>query len=99
MAGQPPSLTDFGHASILQSGARAAGVRPLLIVLAEYDADDTERFSPFSDVHPLDYYERLGFGEPTPPFSTADPVNPASLSAYFSENSGGRFTIQRSALV
>jgi M6 family metalloprotease-like protein len=99
MSGQPPRLADFGHNSILQGGAPAAGSRPLLIVLAEYDADDTGRFSPFSDVHPLDYYERLGFGQPTPPFSTANPINPASLSAFFNENSGGRFTIRRGALV
>jgi M6 family metalloprotease-like protein len=99
MAGEPPSLADFGHASILQGGMPAVGSRPLLIVLTEYDADDTERFAPFSDVHPLDYYERLGFGQPTPPFSTANPINPASLTAFFEENSGGRFRIRRAALV
>ncbi|CCF16486.1 hypothetical protein BLGI_4455 [Brevibacillus laterosporus GI-9] len=31
----------------------------------------------------MNYYELLGFGNPTPPFSTANPVNPASLQEYF----------------
>ena len=32
------------------------------------------------------------FGTPVPPFSTSNPVNPASLTGYHLENSGGRFS-------
>ena len=99
MTDETPTLREFGYESMTQNGKLAGGSRPLIVVLAEYDVDDSGRFGTFADAHPVEYYERLAFGRPTPPFSTQDPVNPASLSAFFAENSGGRFTITRAALV
>jgi len=99
MTDETPTLREFGYESITQNGRLAGGTRPLIVVLVEYDVDDSGRFGTFADAHPVEYYERLAFGRPTPPFSTQDPVNPASLSAFFAENSGGRFTITRAALV
>jgi M6 family metalloprotease-like protein len=99
MTDEQPALREFGYESITQNGRLAGGTRPLIIVLVEYDVDDSGRFGTFADAHPVEYYERLAFGRPTPPFSTQDPVNPASLSAFFAENSGNRFTISRAALV
>jgi hypothetical protein len=58
----------------------------LLIVLGEYS-----NFPSFNNVHPPEYYNLLGFGDPAPPFTTDGPVNPASLREYFRENSNGRF--------
>src|SRR4051812_18574334 len=69
-----PTLESLGHGTFTQNGRQALGSRPLLIVLGEYS-----NFPPFNSVHSLDYYERLGFGTPTPPFSTDHPTNPASL--------------------
>ncbi|GAB3399402.1 tachylectin-related carbohydrate-binding protein [Flindersiella endophytica] len=88
-----PTLEAFGHGSVTQLGRKASGGRPLLIVLGEYS-----NFPAFSTVHPLEYYERLGFGTPTSPFSTDDPVNPASLREYFREISNGRFWFDRVAV-
>jgi M6 family metalloprotease-like protein len=90
----PPTLADFGHGTMTQNGRAAAGTRPLLVVLVEYSD-----FPPFSDTHPAGYYEALAFGNPSPPFSTDGPVNPASLVEYFRENSHGRFTFGRLAVV
>jgi hypothetical protein len=89
-----PTLATLGHGTVRQNGRPAAGGRPLLIVLGEYS-----NFPPFSTEHTLQYYERLGFGNPTPPFSTDNPVNPASLREYFHENSNGRFRFDRVAVV
>ncbi|MDQ1532094.1 MAG: hypothetical protein QOE37_2211, partial [Microbacteriaceae bacterium] len=81
-----PTLASFGHETVKQLGRSAIGGRPLLIVLGEYS-----NFPAFSTFHPREYYEHLGSGTPTPPFSTDNPVNPASLSDYFRDNSNGRF--------
>jgi M6 family metalloprotease-like protein len=89
-----PSLAEFGYDTVKQEGRSASGDRPLLIVLGEYS-----NFPAFDTVHPLQYYERLGFGSPVPPFSTDNPVNPASLREYFRENSNGRFSFDRVAVV
>ena len=99
MTDETPALHEFGYESITQNGKLAGGSRPLIVVLVEYDVDDSGRFGTFADAHPVEYYERLAFGQPTPPFSTQDPVNPASLSAFFTENSGGRFTITAATLM
>jgi hypothetical protein len=88
------TLAAFGHGTIKQNNRPALGVRPLLIVLAEYS-----NYPAFSASHPLDYHEKLGFGTPTPPFSTTNPVNPASLCEYFHENSYGRFSFARLGLI
>jgi M6 family metalloprotease-like protein len=90
-----PSLAEFGHLSILQQGKPAFGPRRLLIVLVEYDNDAADNFPPYSAMHPLEYYEKLGFGAPNPPFATSGPVNPASLTEYFRECSLGRFWLTR----
>jgi M6 family metalloprotease-like protein len=90
-----PSLADFGHLSLLQLGKPAFGPRRFLIVLVEYDNDSADNFPPFSAMHPLEYYEKLGFGVPDPPFSTSGPINPASLTEYFRECSLGRFWLTR----
>jgi M6 family metalloprotease-like protein len=82
----PPTLADLGHGSMTQLGFAATGGRPLLIILGEYS-----NFEAFSKYHPLSYYQALGFGNPTPPFETRDPVNPGSLTEYFREVSSGRF--------
>jgi hypothetical protein len=89
-----PTLATLGHGSVRQNGRPATGGRPLLIILGEYT-----NFPAFSTYHTLQYYEDLGFGSPTPPFSTDGPVNPASLRAYFQENSHGRFRFDRVAVV
>lgn len=89
-----PTLASFGHGTVKQLGRSAAGGRPLLIVLGEYS-----NFPAFSSRHPPEYYERLGFGKPTGPFSTDNPVNPASLREFFRENSNGRFWFDRIAVV
>ncbi len=82
----PPTLTDFGHGALTVGGTPATGGRRLLVVLVDY----TEH-PPISAAHTNAYYEELAFGDPTPPFSTNNPVNPASLREYFRENSYGRF--------
>jgi hypothetical protein len=92
--GDTPSLAEFGHDSVKQEGRSATGGRPLLIILGEYS-----NFPAFDTVHPLQYYELLGFGNPAPPFSTDNPINPASLREYFRENSNGRFFFDRIAVV
>ena len=89
-----PDPAAFGHGAITQNGRAAAGGRKLLIVLGEYS-----NFSPYDAVHSLQYYELLGFGNPAAPFSTDDPVNPASLREYFRENSGGRFWFDRLGVI
>ena len=82
----PPSIADFGHKSIMVGGKQAYGGRKLLVVLVNYSGEP-----PISTAHSAEYYELLAFGNPTPPFSTDNPVNPGSLSEYFRENSHGRF--------
>lgn len=82
----PPSLAELGHGSITQLGRPAIGGRPLLIILGQYS-----NFAPFDALHPMNYYEALGFGNQNTPFSTDNPVNPASLREYFREVSNGRF--------
>lgn len=77
-----------------QQGRAASGHRPLIVVLGEYS-----NFPSFASLHTADYYERLAFGQPTPPFTTSGPVNPASLSEYFREVSLGRFTFKRLGVV
>jgi hypothetical protein len=89
-----PTLAALGHGSVKQNGRPATGARPLLIILGEYS-----NFPPFSAEHSLQYYELLGFGNPAQPFSTDNPVNPASLREYFRENSNGRFWFDRVAVV
>ena len=89
------SLADFGHGSMtLGDGTKALGTRPLMALLVDWDSNPSK----IASFHGLDYYERLAFGDPAPPFSTASPVNPASLSAYFRENSLGRFGYTRVGL-
>jgi hypothetical protein len=90
----PPTLTDFGHASLTIGGRLAAGGRRLLVVLVDYSENP-----PISVAHANRYYELLAFGDPTPPFSTDSPVNPASLREYFRENSYGRFWFDSVGLV
>ena len=90
----PPTLVDFGHGSLVYGGGPATGGRPLLIVLADW-AD----WPSIQLTHTPDYYERLAFGDPTPPLSTWDPVNPASMREYFRENSYGRFWFDRVAVI
>jgi M6 family metalloprotease-like protein len=85
-----PTLGNFGHGSLTQEGKLAVGKRPLLVILAEYS-----NFAPLSAMHPVQYYERIGFSAPTLPFSTANPVNPASLLDFFYENSNGRFAFEK----
>lgn len=94
-----PSLPEFGHLSILQQGKPALGPRRLLIVLAEYENDAADNFPAFASIHPLEYYDKLGFATPQPPFTTRNPINPASLTDYFKECSLGRFWFQRANLV
>ncbi len=85
-----PTLEEFGHGTLVQNGRPAVGGRPCMIVLAEYSDK-----RPFSDFHTLDYYQRLGFGNPSEvPFYTSKPdgsINPASLTEFFRENSHGKF--------
>ena len=95
MASFAASLADFGHGSMtLGDGTKALGSRPLMALLVDWDSNPSK----IASFHGLDYYERLAFGDPAPPFSTASPVNPASLSAYFRENSLGRFGYSRVGL-
>ncbi|MFJ5775386.1 hypothetical protein [Streptomyces sp. NPDC093094] len=93
-----PALADFGHGGIEVLGRRALGPRPLVVVQLEWDEDGTDGFPSISSVHPLDYYEKLAFGHPAPPFTT-DPVNPASLTEYVQECSAGRFWFTRAGLL
>jgi M6 family metalloprotease-like protein len=90
----PPTLADFGHASLTIGGRLAAGGRRLLVVLVDYSENP-----PISVAHANQYYELLAFGDPAPPFSTDSPVNPASLREYFRENSYGRFWFDSVGLV
>ena len=92
--GSNPISQSSGDGAITQNGRAAAGGRKLLIVLGEYS-----NFSPYDAVHSLQYYELLGFGSLAAPFSTDDPVNPASLREYFRENSGGRFWFDRLGVI
>ena len=95
MAFFPASLADFGHGSMtLGDGTKALGNRPLMALLVDWDSNPSK----IASFHGLGYYEQLAFGNPAPPFSTADPINPASLSAYFQENSLGRFGFTRVGL-
>ena len=94
-----PTLAAFGHGTIVQQGKPALGPRRLAVVLVEYDNDADDNFTPFSAVHPAEYYEKLAFGQQSPPFSTSNPVNPASLDGYFRECSANRFWIERTAVV
>jgi M6 family metalloprotease-like protein len=65
------------------------------VVLAEYSNTPQNDFPPFPRTpgvaHSPDFYDRVAFGTPVPPFSTTNPVNPASLTDYILENSGRRF--------
>jgi M6 family metalloprotease-like protein len=90
----PPTLAEFGHASLTINGRPATGLRRLLVALVDYDENPA-----ISETHGTDYYLRLAFGDPRPPFSTDAPVNPASLTNYFLENSHGRFRFARTGLV
>jgi M6 family metalloprotease-like protein len=94
-----PTLAEFGYGSLLQQGKPAIGPRRLAVVLVEYDNDADGSCPPFSAVHPVEYYEKLAFGSPDPPFSTSDPVNPASLAGYLRECSANRFWLTPTALV
>src|SRR6478609_6433138 len=84
----PPILADFGHDTL-----KATGTRPLAIVLVDW-----AEHPPIEATHSNEYYERLGFGDPARPFSTSNPINPASMTAYVRENSYGRFTFDRVAV-
>lgn len=90
-----PPPTALGHGSYTVNGRPALGSRRLLVVLAEYTNTPQNDFPPFPSMagaaHSPSFYDQIGFGTPTPPFSTNNPVNPASLLGYFLENSGGRF--------
>jgi M6 family metalloprotease-like protein len=86
----PPTLDELGLGTMTQNGRPADGRRPLLVVLIEYS-----NFPAFATWHPTTYYEQLAFGQPVPPFTTRDPVNPASIAQYFLENSNGNFTFSR----
>ena len=94
-----PALATFGHSTMRQQGKPALGPRRLLVILAEYANDAANNFPTFSSLHAIDYYERLGFGQQQPPFSTKDPVNPASLDGYFRQCSGSRFWLERAGLL
>ena len=85
---ETPTLQSFGHDSITQNGRSAIGNRPLVIILAEYN-----NLPPLANAHPIAYYWDLATGNPSPPFSTRGPINPASLHKYFLENSSGRFQL------
>lgn len=93
-----PTLAEFGHGSIQVSGRKALGPRPLVVVLLEWADDGANGFPEISSVHPLDYYEQLAFGHPSPPFTT-DPVNPAGLAEYVQECSNGRFWFTRAGVL
>lgn len=82
----PPTIADFGYKSKTINGVPAHGGRRLLVILVNYS-----EHPPISASHETRYYKQLAFGNPTPPFSTDNPVNPASLREYFRENSYGRF--------
>jgi M6 family metalloprotease-like protein len=90
-----PPLAALGHRSFTVNGRPALGSRRLLVVLAQYDNTSQNDFPPFpanpGAAHSPSYYDRAAFGTPTPPFSTSNPANPASLKGYFLENSCGRF--------
>ena len=90
-----PPLAALGHGSYTVNGRPALGTRRLLVVLAEYTNTQQNEFPPFPRMagaaHSPSFYDQVGFGTPAPPFSTNNPVNPASLTGYFLENSGGRF--------
>jgi hypothetical protein len=90
-----PPLAALGHGSYTVNGRPVLGTRRLLVVLAEYTNTQQNEFPPFPRMagaaHSLSFYVQVGFGTPAPPFSTNNPVNPASLTGYFLENSGGRF--------
>ena len=90
-----PPLAALGHGSYTVNGRPALGARRLLVVLAEYTNTQQNDFPPFPRMagaaHSPSFYDQAGFGTPSPPFSTSNPVNPASLTGYFLENSSGRF--------
>ncbi|WP_158292211.1 tachylectin-related carbohydrate-binding protein [Paracraurococcus ruber] len=94
-----PSLAEFGHGAMQQNGKPAIGPRRLVVILAEYDDNAAGDFPIFGSVHAPDYYEKLAFGQPSPPFTTASPVNPASLDGYFRECSLGRFWLEPGAVI
>ena len=75
-------------------GSLPTSGRRLLVVLVDYS-----EYPPISAAHTSSYYEWLAFGDPMPPFSTDNPVNPASLREYFRENSYGRFWFDSVGLV
>lgn len=86
-----PPLSAFGHGSLKVNNRSATGIRPTLVVLAQYS--DQPAFTRSNA-----YFEQVHFGTPSsPPFTT--PANPASLSQYLNENSNARFTISKAGLV
>ncbi|CCK25529.1 hypothetical protein BN159_1150 [Streptomyces davaonensis JCM 4913] len=93
-----PTLEEFGHGSMRVGGRKALGPRPLVVVLMEWDDDGQNGFLNLLSEHPLEYYEKLAFGHPTPPFTTT-PVNPASLTEYVQECSNGRFWFTRAGVL
>jgi hypothetical protein len=90
----PSTLADFGHGSLKIGGSLATSGRRLRVVLADYSETPS-----INAPHTNQYYESLAFGDPTPPFSTDNPVNPASLREYVRENSYGRWWLDRAGLV
>jgi M6 family metalloprotease-like protein len=88
-----PPLTALGHGAYTVNGRPALGTRRLLVVLAEYTNTPQREFPPFptTGAHSPGFYDQVGFGSPQPPFSTTNPVNPASLTGFHLENSSGRF--------
>jgi M6 family metalloprotease-like protein len=94
-----PTLRDFGHGGMTIDGRPALGPRPLVVLLAEYTDNAAGDFPAFSSVHASDYYQKIAFGTPAPPFSTNAPVNPASLGAYFRECSQARFWLAPGAVI
>ena len=89
----PPTLEEFGYASLKVGGGPAVGSRPVALVLVDWAEHPS-----IAATHDNEYYERLAFGDPTPPFSTRNPVNPASFREYVRENSYGRFAFDRVAV-
>lgn len=94
-----PTLQEFGHGTKLKQGRPALGPRPLIVLLAEYTDNPAGDFPTFGSIHDSDYYGKLAFGTPAPPFTTSGPVNPASLAAYFREVSLGRFWFTPGAVI
>jgi Tachylectin len=89
-----PTLKEFGHGSLTIAGKPALGGRKLLVILASYS-----EHPPIGVTHSNAYYGRLAFGKPVPPFTTDKPVNPASLTELFRENSNERFWLEDAGVI